>query len=124
MFNRILLGVGQRMIPVPEWLFRPMVNRDANKLAKRPVLEPNQRRVQHFAVREIPRRREPIAPEVFAKELDLGLDEVRQILDELERRMTYLWRRDGENVNWAYPVTAEETPHQVRIDGGAAFSAA
>jgi hypothetical protein len=120
----MLLGVGRRMIPVPEWLFGPMVNRDANKLAKRPALEPDQRRVQHFAVREIPRRREPIAPEVFANELDLGLEEVDQILGELERRMTYLWRRDGENVSWAYPVTAEETPHQVRIDGGAAFSAA
>jgi hypothetical protein len=112
------------MVPVPEWLFRPMVNRDAKKLAKRPVLEPDERRVQHFAVREIPRRREAIAPETFAAELDLSLDQVGLILDELERRLTFLCRRGGEDVNWAYPVTAEETPHQVRIDGGAAFSAA
>lgn len=124
MFERVLLGVGQRMIPVPEWLFRPMVKKDAKKLAKRPNLEPDQRRVQHFAVREIPRRREAIAPEVFAAELDLSLEEIYQILGELERRMTFLCRRGGEDVNWAYPVTAEETPHQVRIDGGAAFSAA
>lgn len=124
MFERILLGVGQRMVPVPEFLFRPMVRRDAKKLAKRPALESDQRRVQHFAVREIPRRREAIAPEVFARELELPLDEVNQILDELERGMTFLCRRGGDNVNWAYPVTAEETPHQVRIDGGAAFSAA
>ena len=124
MFERVLLGVGQRMVPVPEWLFRPMVNRDAKKLAKRPALEPDERRVQHFAVREIPRRREAIIPEVFATELDLSLEQVGQILDELERRMTFLCRRGGEAVNWAYPVTAEETPHQVRIDGGAAFSAA
>jgi hypothetical protein len=112
------------MVPVPEALFKPMVRRDANKLARRQVLEPDQRRVQHFAVREIPRRRQAIALEVFAKELDLSLDEVHLILDELERRMTFLCRRGGEEVNWAYPVTAEETPHQVRIDGGAAFSAA
>jgi hypothetical protein len=124
MFERVLLGVGQRMIPVPEWLFRPMVQRDTRKLARRPDLEPDERRVQHFAVREIPRRREPIAPEVFAEELDLSLDEVSLILDELERRMTFLCRKGGENVNWAYPVTSEQTPHQVRIDGGAAFSAA
>ena len=124
MFEKILLGVGQRMVPLPEWLFRPMVNRDAKKLAKRPALEPDQRRVQHFAVREIPRRREAIAPGVFARELDLTLEEVQQILDELERRMTFLCRRGGDEVNWAYPVTADETPHQVRIDGGTAFSAA
>lgn len=123
-FERILLGVGRRMVPVPEWLFHPMVQRDANKLAKRAALEPDERRVQHFAVREIPTRREAISPEVFASELDLPLEQVSQILDELERRMTFLCRRGGEEVNWAYPVTADETPHKVRIDGGAAFSAA
>jgi hypothetical protein len=124
MFERVLLGVGRRMIPVPEIVFRPMVQRDAAKLARRPALEPDQRRVQHFAVREIPRRRSPIAPEVFAAELGLPLDEVLQILDELERRMTFLCRRGGADVSWAYPVTSDETPHQVRIDGGAVFSAA
>ena len=124
MFERVLLGVGRRMVPVPEVLFRPMVQRDAKKLARRSPLEPDERRVQHFAVREIPRRHEAISPEVFAAELDLSLDQVSQILDELERRMTFLCRRGGEDVSWAYPVTADETPHQVRIDGGAAFSAA
>jgi hypothetical protein len=124
MFERVLLGLGRRMVPVPEVLFRPMVQRDANKLAKRPPLEPDERRVQHFAVREIPRRCEAIAPEVFAAQLGLSLEQVSQILDELERLMTYLCRRGGEDVSWAYPVTADETPHQVRIDGGAAFSAA
>jgi hypothetical protein len=124
MFEKVYLGVGKRMIPVPEFIFRPMVKRDTKKIGSRPALEPDQRRVQHFAVREIPRRREAIAPEVFAAELDLPLDEVLQILDELERRMTFLCRRGGEKVNWAYPVTSDETPHQVRIDGGAAFSAA
>jgi len=112
------------MVPVPECLFRKMVKRDAGRLAERPTLKPDERRVQHFAVREIPRRREAIAPEIFAAELDLPLDQVSLILDELERRMTFLCRRGGEDVVWAYPVTAEETPHQVRMDGGAAFSAA
>lgn len=124
MFERVYLGIGKRLLPVPEFIFRPMVKRDTKKLANRPTLEPDQRRVHHFAVREIPRRREAIAPEVFAAELDLPLDEILQILDELETRMTFLCRRDGEAVSWAYPVTSDDTPHQVRIDGGAAFSAA
>jgi hypothetical protein len=124
MFERILLGVGRRMVPVHELLFRPLVRRDANKLASRRDLETDERRVQHFAVREIPRRHEAISPEVFADELGLSLEEVGRILDELERRMTFLCRRGGDDVNWAYPVTATDTVHQVRIDGGAAFSAA
>ena len=124
MFERILLGMGRRTVPVPEWLFRKMVQRDAKRLAQRAPLDRDQRRVQHFAVREIARRREPIAPQTFAAELGLDLEQVNGILDTLERRMTYLYRSGGEEVVWAYPVTAEETPHQVRIDGGAAFSAA
>ncbi len=124
MFERILLGVGRWMVPVPERLFRTMVRRDTKKLARRADLEPDERRAQHFAVREIPRRRAPLSPALFAAELDLTPAEVSQILDELERRMTFLCRRGGEDVVWAYPVTAEDTPHQVRIDGGAAFSAA
>jgi hypothetical protein len=112
------------MVPVPECLFRKMVERDARRLAKRPALAPDERRVQHFAVMEIPRRREAITPEVFAAELDLPPHQVSLILDELERRMTFLCRRGGEDVVWAYPVTAEETPHQVQMDGGELFSAA
>jgi len=122
--EKILLGVGRRMIPVPEWLFRRMVQRDTRKLAQRRPLGRDHRRVQHFAVREIPRRRTAISPDVLASELDLSLDRVGEILGDLERRMTFLYRRGGEDVNWAYPVTADETPHRVRIDGGAAFSAA
>jgi len=124
MFKRVLLGVGRRLVPVPELVFAPLVRRDARRLARRKGLEPDQRRVHHFAVREIPERRAPIAPQTFASELGLTVEEVAPILDELETRMTYLCRRGGEDVGWAYPVTAESTPHQVRIDGGAAFSAA
>jgi len=123
-FERVLLGVGKRMVPVPERLFRILVRRDAAKLGRRPPIGTDQRRIQHFAVREIPRRREAIAPAVFAAELDLPLDQVNEMLDELERRMTYLCRRGGEDVVWAYPVTAETTAHQVKMDGGEAFSAA
>jgi len=122
--DKILLGVGRRMVPVPGWLFGAMARRDAKRMARRRPLEPHHRRVQHFAVREIARRREPIAPEVISAELDLPLERVTGILDELERRMTFLYRAGGGSVVWAYPVTAETTPHQVRIDGGAAFSAA
>lgn len=124
MSERILLGVGRRMVPVPEWLFRTMARREEKRIAKRPPLGADQRRVQHFVVREVARRREPIAPGVIGAELELPLERVTEILDELERRMTYLYRAGGDSVVWAYPVTAEETPHQVRIDGGAAFSAA
>lgn len=124
MSERVLLGFGRRMVSVPEWMLRRMAQRDEKRIANRRPLGPNQRRVQHFTVREIARRREPISPAIIAAELDLSLKRVTEILTELERRMTFLYRSGGDDVVWAYPVTAEKTPHQVRIDGGAAFSAA
>lgn len=80
MFERILLGMGRRMLPVPEWVFRKMVGRYAKRIARKELLDRDQRRAQHFAVREIARRREPIAPDTFATELDLGLEQVSGIL--------------------------------------------
>jgi hypothetical protein len=124
MFERVMLGLGRRMIPLPETVFRAGVRWDAAKLDRRPDLAPDERRVHHHAVREIPTRRRPISPQAFADELGLELDEVERILDGLERRMTYLCRRGGEDVVWAYPVTAEATVHRVSIDGGGPFSAA
>ena len=57
-------------------------------------------------------------------ELGLPAEEVKLILDQLEARMTFLCRRGGEDVVWAYPVTAEETPHRVTLDTGERFFAA
>lgn len=124
MSEKILLGVGRRMVRVPKWLFAAMARRDEKRIGKRRPLTHDQRRVQHFVVREIARRREPIPSADIAAALDIPPDRVREMLGELERRMTFLYRSGGDDVVWAYPVTAEETPHQVQIDGGAAFSAA
>jgi hypothetical protein len=38
--------------------------------------------------------------------------------------LTFLYRGDGRNVDWAYPVTVEQTPHRVTFDNGERFFAA
>jgi hypothetical protein len=50
----------------------------------------------------------------------LGLDEKRviEVLDELERRLIFLFRPGGRDVVWAYPVTAEPTPHKLAFSSG------
>jgi hypothetical protein len=77
-FGTLNPGVGKRLVPVPEFIFRSMLKRDVKKLAGRPALEPDQRRVQHFAVREIPRRRQAKTPETFAAELVKAHDLARE----------------------------------------------
>jgi hypothetical protein len=82
------------------------------------------RRVQHFCVREIPCAGEPLSPEAIASRVGLPLDRVRVLLDELEKGMTFLYRNSAGAVHWAYPVTADETPHLVTFSTGEQVHAA
>jgi hypothetical protein len=75
-------------------------------------------RVRDFSVLELARTGAPLPPENIASALDLPLPRVATILDELERRMTFVFRSDGRNVTWAYPVTVEETPHHASFTTG------
>ena len=49
---------------------------------------------------------------------------VTEILDGLEKHMTFLFRNDRGEVTWAYPVTVDETPHQVTFSTGEQLYAA
>jgi hypothetical protein len=80
--------------------------------------------VRDFAVRELPRVGEPLQSEFIAQELGLPLARVIAVLDELEKNMTFLYRGDGEAVTWAYPVTVDQTPHQVTFSTGEQIHAA
>ncbi len=75
-------------------------------------------RVRDFAVRELPRHGSPLSPELIARELELPATRVQAVLDELERRLTFLLRDAAGAVVWAYPVSAEETPHRVSFSTG------
>jgi hypothetical protein len=85
---------------------------------------PDHHRIRNFVVAELPRAQQSLSPEAIATGVSLDIERVREILDELEARLTFLYRRDGRNVDWAYPVTAEETPHRVTLDTGERFFAA
>jgi hypothetical protein len=65
-----------------------------------------------------------LSAEAIATGVELDVDRVRGILDDLETHLTFLYRSDGHNVDWAYPVTAEQTPHRVMCDNGERFFAA
>jgi len=49
---------------------------------------------------------------------------VLRILDELEKKMTFLYRDEQGAVLWAYPVTAARTPHRITFSSGERISAA
>ena len=87
-------------------------------------LDDQQRRVHHFMVRDLPRLAEPMPPEHIAAALEMDLDRVIEIVDELERRLIFLFRPNGRDVVWAYPVTVAETPHWMAVSTGERLNAA
>jgi len=116
---RVLLGFKRRRIPVPWFLFTRILRRGAEK-TKRVLggLDDEHRRVHHFVVKELPSIAKPMPPEFIAERLKLDEVKVIQILDELERRLIFLFRPGGRDVVWAYPITAEPTPHRLVFSSG------
>ena len=117
--SKVLLGLNRYMVPLPFSVFTRLAARDVRK-TKRVLggLDAEHRRVHHFVVRELPRLAAPMPPEHIADGLELEEPRVTEILDELERRLIFIFRPGGREVVWAYPVTAEPTPHRLAFSSG------
>lgn len=123
--NAILKGVGRHLVPIPQILWHRQIRKGAERLkASLEFMSNDHHRVRYFVVREIPRLASPIVPETISGELGLPLDRVNQILEDLERHLTFLFRNEQGAVVWAYPVTAESTPHHVEFSTGECIHAA
>jgi hypothetical protein len=125
MKNDVLLEVWRYLLPVPPVIWQGQVNQSAvqNQQALSSMFLDHQR-VRNFIVRQLPHLGQPLLPELIARELNLPLEQVISILDDLERRMSFLYRNGTESVVWAYPVTVDQTPHQATISGGESTYAA
>lgn len=117
--RRVLLGFNHRMIPIPWFVFTRILQREAKK-TKRILggLDKEQRRVHRFVVKNLPGLARPMPPDYIADRLKLDKQRVIQILDELEQRLIFLFRPEGHDIVWAYPVTAEPTPHKLAFSSG------
>jgi hypothetical protein len=125
MSGRLLIGLGRHMIPVPRMLWQWQVEKGAQRTkAHLGFMSEEHHLVREFAVRELPRVGEPLSPEFIAEELNLPVVRVKSILDELDKHMTFVCRNTQGAVVWAYPVTAESTPHHVTFSTGEQLYAA
>ncbi len=125
--RRVLLGFKRHMVPIPWWVFRRAVARATGRTRRAiggVTLGDEERQIHHFVVREIPRLARAMPPEFVAERLEIELGRVVEVFDALERRLVYLFRPGGRDVEWAYPVTVEATPHHLAFSSGERLYAA
>jgi hypothetical protein len=113
------------MFRIPSVVWKQRIRSEARRAAARlDFMGPVHHRIRNYVVAELPRTQLHLSPEVIAEGLELETGRVREVLDDLEAQLTFLYRGDGTNVDWAYPVTTQETPHRVTFDNGERFFAA
>jgi hypothetical protein len=119
------LGLLNFLIRIPH----PVWRREAAHMARSnhsriSFLSEDHHKIRDFVVLELPRYGAPIPPEEISIRLNLPLKRTQEILNELEKGMTFLFRNAKGEVAWAYPVTSDPTPHRMRFNTGEQINAA
>ncbi|MGD8991682.1 MAG: hypothetical protein PVI00_09560 [Desulfobacterales bacterium] len=125
MEDSVLSVAENQFVKIPTELWKQHVKQTAEAVPK--VLDfmtADHHRVRYFVVKELPRIGAPIPPELIAEKLDLPVSETRAILDELEENLFFLVRNEKGAVLWAFPVTADQTPHRLSFSTGESINAA
>ncbi len=119
MDGKVRRGFLRHLLPLPGSLLGKRAEKGGRRIREEfAFMTEDHRRVHHFVVKQMPSFGSPMSPGLVAEGVDLSVERVTAILEELEGRKMFLFRnRDGE-VMWAYPVTAETTPHHLTFSTG------
>ena len=119
MEEKILLGQDRQIVEIPRSLWEQhLAQIPLHSQARLNFMTEAHHRVRDFAVMELTRSGKPLPPERIAQELQLPLTRVADMLAELERHKTFLFRDAQGAVTWAYPVTVDPTPHRLCFSTG------
>jgi len=123
--RRMIMGIRGITIPLPRILSEKGLKKGvAGAEAKAALLSHEERRIHHYIVKAMPTIRSPIEALQVSEELQLPLDMVKGTIDKLEEMKTFLYRSGGQGIDWAYPVSLEDTGHEMRCSTGERFNAA
>jgi len=87
-------------------------------------LSKEERRVHHFIVMKMAVAKDPITSELIGGELGMPNNQVHEIINKLENLKTFIYRSDGKGINWAYPLSLENTGFRMTASSGEQFFAA
>jgi hypothetical protein len=87
-------------------------------------LSDEERRVHHFIVMKMAVVNDPITADLIASEMGMPIDQVQDIINKLENLKTFIYRSDGNGINWAYPLSLENTGFRLTATSGEQFFSA
>jgi hypothetical protein len=123
--HKLYMGFGGFRIPIPQALAKIGADKGANGTRKNAaLLSAEERKVHHFIVMKMAIVQEPLTVEMIASELGMCNNLVHEIISKLENLKTFIYREDGKSINWAYPLSLENTGFKMTASSGAQFSAA
>ena len=123
--HKLYLGFRGLMVRIPALLSERGSRRGtagASKNAER--LTEEERRVHHYVVLKMMHAQEPLTAATLADEMGISHSRMEAIVDKLEKLKTFVYRSDGQRIDWAYPLSLENTGFRMSADSGERFFAA
>ena len=103
--------------PLAEW--QAAVRRATHKMRDRlAFMTIEHHAVRNFAVTGVPEFQRALPLALVAAQVNLPASRVQTIIEELERNLFFLVRNAVKEVAWAFPVTADRTPHELQFSTG------
>jgi len=123
--HKLLMGFRGFMMRIPPLLSEKGAKRgEMGTKANAARLTDEERRVHHFIVLKMVHAREPVTAKMIADEMRMDNDRIQGIVDKLESLKTFIYRSDGKGINWAYPLSLEDTGFRMSAASGEKFFAA
>ncbi len=123
--RKMYMGIGRFMIPIPQVISNRGLEKGASGArAKAELLSEEERKVHHFVVKKMAVAKEPITAELVSEELGMSVSKVEKIISKLEGLKTFLYRSDGMGITWAYPLSLDNTGHEISASTSERFFAA
>ena len=125
MAENVILGKGRGFEKLPRNTWEEHVVIESQHIpAVLDFMTADHHRIRNFVVKEIARTGKTVSPAKISAALAIPQSRIIARLDDLEKNLFFLVRDSGGNVTWAYPVTAEKTPHKMMFNTGEKVHAA
>ncbi len=118
--SHVLIGHGRDFERIDEEGWKQAVAGAIAHMPKRlAFMTPAHHRVRNAAVRGLPANAgQPLSMQQVAAAAGVAEETTRKIAAELERNLFFVVRKDDDHISWAFPVTADRTPHEVILGTG------